>query len=190
MAALPEPITPIRTSYMLAWLAVLSIVLAVPAVLLAPVAGCCLAAVAGMLTTVHVLCRRLRRRRFERRYGFLPEPGRDDVPRNGRTTLFRVELGQRGTRVCVMVARWRFAPAGWERAGVVHHAWVDGEDPVALGEARANAQLLAERGEDEAEDGELLAQEAEARVESWLYDAREARRRTRHLLDELTRDPD
>jgi hypothetical protein len=64
------------------------------------------------------------------------------------------------------------------------------EDPVAFGEARARAQQIADRREEDAADGELLAQEAEARVESWLYDAAEARRRTRYLLDQLTRDPD
>lgn len=39
-----------------------------------------------------------------RRYGFLPQPGRGDLPHNGRTTLYRVELGQR-TRCDTEVAR-------------------------------------------------------------------------------------
>jgi hypothetical protein len=190
MAALPEPISPVPRSYLLPKLAAVALVAALPAMIAGPPAAAGALVVSALLLGVHVARHRLRRRRFERRYGFLPEPGRDDLPYNGRTTLFRVELGQRGRRVCVMVAKWVARADGWRRGEIVHHAWVDGDDPVAFGEARARAQQIAERSEEDAEDGELLAQAAEARVESWLYDAREARRHTRELLEQLTRDPD
>ena len=190
MAALPEPISPLRRSYLPLRLAIVAFVAALIALIIAPPVAIALVALSAALAGASVVRHRLQRRRFERRHGFLPEPGRDDLPRSGRTTLYRVELGQRGPRVCVMVARWRFAPAGWERDGVIDQTWVDGDDPVAFGEARARAQQIAERREEDAADGELLAQEAVARVESWLYDAREARRRTASLLKQLTRDPD
>jgi len=190
MAALPEPISPVPRSNLVPKLAVVALVAALPAMIAGPAAAAAALGVSALLLGLHVARHRLRRRRFERRYGFLPEPGRDELPHNGRTTLFRVELGQRGGRVCVMVAKWVVRADGWRRAEVVHHAWVDGEDAVAFGEARARAQQIAERAEEDAADGELLAQEAEARVESWLYDARAARRHTRVLLEQLTRDPD
>jgi hypothetical protein len=190
MAALPEPTTPFRRSYVPLRLAIVSLAAALIALIFAPPVAIAPAAVSVALVGAHVARHRLQRRRYERRHGFLPEPGRDDLPPSGAKILYRVELGQRGTRVCLMVAKWVFRADGWHRADVVHHAWVDGEDPVAIGEARAQAQQIAERAEADAEDGELLAQEAEARVESWLYDAREARRRTAYLLKQLTRDPD
>jgi hypothetical protein len=153
MAGLPEPITPLRKSYVPLRLALAALAAAPVAAIFAPLVAVALAAVSAAIFGAHVARYRRRRRRYERRYGFLPQPGRDDLPHNGRTTLYRVELGQRGPRVCVMVARWRFAPAGWERDGVVDQTWVDGDDPVAFGEARARAQQIAERREEDAADG-------------------------------------
>lgn len=94
------------------------------------------------------------RRRYERRHGFLPFEGREELPATGRTTLHRVEWGRSGRDVCVMLARWEHRLGAWERAEVVDHEWVP-DDGAAIGEARHRLGTLGERLEEEADDARL-----------------------------------
>lgn len=95
------------------------------------------------------------RRRYERRWGFLPYSGRADLPRTGRTALYRVEWGRRGRELCVMLTRWEHRRGRWRRDAVVEHAWLSAEDAEGIGATR---HRLGARGEalEEAEDAARL----------------------------------
>jgi hypothetical protein len=94
--------------------------------------------------------------RYERRHGFLPEDGREDLPRTGRTTLYRVEWGRAGLDACVMLTRWEHRHVGgWKREEVVDHAWVSLDDSDGIGAARLRLRSLGERLEEEADDARL-----------------------------------
>src|SRR4051812_14464362 len=109
------------------------------------------------LAVAAALVRRARVRRYEQRWGFLPRPGRNELPPGGRTTLFRLEYGSRRGRGCLMVARWDLTHSGWQRRRVVEHSWLEGDDALALGEERARLSELAERLEAEVDDARLAA---------------------------------
>ncbi|MEA2449731.1 MAG: hypothetical protein QOG63_1663 [Thermoleophilaceae bacterium] len=112
----------------------------------------------AVLLAAHATVRRTRLRRYERRSGFLPRTGRRELPATGRTTLFRLEYGSHRDRVCLMLARWDLTQSGWQRRRVMEHAWVDGDDALALGEQRARLSPLAEHLEDEMDDARLAAE--------------------------------
>ena len=133
--------------------------------------------------------RRRRLERFERRAGFLPRHGRMELPATRRTALFRVEYGQRGGRVCLMLARWDRHPRdGWRRSEVLHHAWHSDDDPVALGAERARFQALAEQLEEEADDDRLARQRAYGLAAERLAEREATRKRATWLAERLARD--
>src|SRR4051794_34741588 len=87
---------------------------------------------------------------YNPRHGFVPEAGAKDLPRTGRTTLYRVEWGRAGLDACVMLTRWEHRHAGgWRREEVVDHAWVSIDDAEAIGAVRLRLGTLGERLEDE-----------------------------------------
>lgn len=129
-----------------------------------------------------------RLRRFERRAGFLPRQGRRQLPRTGRTTLFRVEYGQRAGRVCLMLARWDHDARGWHRSEVVRHAWLSAENAVALGAERARLTALAEQLEDEADDARLASEREHALMGERLAERAAARERTAWMTEQFARD--
>lgn len=132
---------------------------------------------------------RRRLHRFERRAGFLPRRRRMDLPVTGRTALFRVEYGQRGDRICLMLARWDHHPRdGWRRSEVVHHAWHSADDPVALGADRARFTELAEQLEEEADDARLAYQRAHGLAAERLAERAATRKRAARLAQQLARD--
>ena len=142
-----------------------------------------------MLLGIHWLVGRLRLRRFERRAGFLPRVGRKALPATGRTTLFRVEYGSRGERVCLIVARWDYdASSGWKRARVVEHAWHPADDAVALGEERTRLTALAEELEEEIDDVRLEGQGERSLANEVLAECRALRKHSHQLAQSLARD--
>jgi hypothetical protein len=113
------------------------------------------------------------RRRYERRWGFLPFSGRHDLPSTGRTVLLRVEWGRRGREICVMLARWEHRRGRWRRDAVVEHVWLSAEDAEGIGGARHRLGTHGEALED-AEDAARLKQlgELELLADETGHDAR------------------
>lgn len=145
--------------------------------------------VGGPLLLAYRAIGRRRLRRFERRAGFLPRRRRLGLPATGRTTLYRVEYGQRGARVCLMLARWdHHRLDGWRRTEVVQHAWHPAEDAVALGTERARLTAVAEQLEEEADDARLAAQRDRRLVTERLAERAAARERAARLVEQLARD--
>ena len=131
-----------------------------------------------------------RRRRYERRAGFLPRARRIALPLTGRTTLFRVEYGQRSGQLCLMLAKWRWTRwSGWQRARVVDHVWVPADDAVALGAERARLAALAEEIEDAADDARLRYASDEEVAAELLEDRRRAREADTRLARDLAHYP-
>jgi hypothetical protein len=145
--------------------------------------------VGGALLAAYAVLGRLRLTHFERRAGFLPRPGRKDLPATGRKTLFRLEYGSRGEHLCLMVARWDYgASTGWRRGAVVEHGWVDGADAVAVGEQRARFEALAEDLEERMDDARLAGDGERVLLDESLSERRAAGERTHRLAEELARD--
>lgn len=133
----------------------------------------------ALLLAAYGLIGRRRLRRFERRAGFLPRPGRTALPATGRTILFRVEYGTRGDRVCLMVAEWNhYLPSGWRRRPAVEHVWLPADGAVAIGEARTRLTALAEQLEEQSDDARLRREGDRVLAEEALAE--------RHALDEQT----
>ena len=111
------------------------------------------------------------------------------LPASGRTALFRVEYGQRGGRVCLMLARWdHHVRDGWKRSEVVHHAWHSAEDAVAIGADRARFTALAEQLEEEADDARLAYERQYGLAAERLAERAATRRRATWLAEQLARD--
>jgi len=145
--------------------------------------------VGGAVLLAYNSVRRRRLRRFERRAGFLPRKGRFELPPTDRTTLFRVEYGQRSGRVCLMLARWdHHWRDGWARTEVVHHAWHSADDAVALGAERARMTALAEQLEEEADDARLAGERAHRLAAERLAERAATRKRATRLVEQLARD--
>lgn len=117
--------------------------------------GLLLVAVAALLLVTYVAIGRRRLWHYERRYGFLPREGRKELPETGRKTLVRVEYGSRGSRLCLMLARWDYTAEGWHRGRVLEHAWEQSDDEVAIGEQRGRLLARAESLEEDFDDARL-----------------------------------
>jgi hypothetical protein len=139
---------------------------------------------AGLLLAYMAIGRR-RLRRFERHAGFLPRSGRTQLPATGRRTLYRLEYGSHGERLCLMVTRWDYAASsGWRRGAVVEHVWLAADDAVAIGEQRARLTALAEELEERMDDARLGG-EGERELADELVAESD---RTRGLADSLARE--
>jgi hypothetical protein len=143
---------------------------------------------AALLLAYSAIGRR-RLRRFERRAGFLPRAGRKALPATGRRTLFRVEYGSRGDRICLMLTRWDCAASsGWRRGAVIEHVWDAADDAVGIGEQRARLTALAETLEEQMDDVRLDGNREHTLAAEALAERQADRTRAHRLAEELARE--
>jgi hypothetical protein len=144
--------------------------------------------VGGLLLFAHWAVGRWRLRKHERHFGFLPRVGRKDLPRTSRTTLVRLEYGSRDDRVCLMLARWDYGYAGWQRRRVLDHVWEQADDAVAIGEQRARLGALGEKLEEDFDDARLAGDGERELIDESSSEAHTASEESRRFAEALARD--
>jgi hypothetical protein len=144
--------------------------------------------VGGLLLLAHRAIGRWRLRRYERRCGFLPRPGRRELPKTGRTTLVRLEYGSRGGRVCLMLTRWDYGHAGWQRGRMLDHVWEQADDAVAVGEQRARLAATGESLEEDFDDARLAGKGERELADELITERHAASEESHRFAEALARD--